>query len=114
MKIQVRKKGRISILDISGKITLGEGETLVQEKVKELLDTGNRSFILNMIQVPYVDSIGLGGTFECKKIVHERNGVLKIIMTPDQKTYQVFVASFLDKEFEIFGDEEEALASFKE
>ena len=112
MDIMVRKNGDICILDISGKIVLGSGDIVLRKKMRELLKGGNRLFIFNMTQVPYVDSAGIAETFECKELAVEKNGMVKIVLKPDQPTYRVFEKSLLAQVVEIFSDEEEATASF--
>jgi anti-sigma B factor antagonist len=110
--ITVRRNGDICILDISGRIVLGSGDIVLRKKMEELLKGGNRLFIFNMTQVPYVDSAGIGETFACKQLAAERGGMVKIVLEPDQPTHRVFKKSLLAQVVEIFSDEEEAIASF--
>ena len=112
MAIDVRKYGNISVLDISGKITIGKGDVALREKFKELLDSGEKSFVLNMTNVSYLDSAGVGETVACHKRATELDGQVKLVMSEAGKIRAVFVISCLDRVFNIFDTEEEALASF--
>ena len=112
MAIDVRKYGNINILDISGKVTIGKGDVAMREKFKELLASGEKAFIFNMANVSYLDSAGVGETVACHKRAVEQGGQVKLVMPEAGKTRAVFVISCLDRVFQIFGTEEEALASF--
>jgi len=114
MRVQItdRKKGQVTIIDIVGRLTIGVGDVALREKVNELLDAGRRLFIFNMKDVPFMDSAGLGETVACKKRICERDGAVKLVTPRGTKPLEVFIITGLDRAFEIFDDEEEALASF--
>ena len=61
MDIAERTSGKVTVLDLSGKITLGEGDVLLKDKLHSLLNQGHKQILLNLAQVSYVDSAGLGG-----------------------------------------------------
>ena len=111
-KITDRKKGQVTIIDIVGNLTIGVGDVALREKVNELLDAGRRLFIFNMKDVPFMDSAGLGESVACKKRICERGGAVKLVTPRGTKPLEIFVVAGLEKAFEIFDDEEEALASF--
>jgi anti-anti-sigma factor len=110
MKIEVRKKGKICILDLSGKITFGPATEMLDERFMALLDSGERFFVFNMTGVPWLDSGGIGHVVQCHKRVRDRNGVIKLVLKG--KSHDLFTMYELHKVFEIFEDLEEALASF--
>ena len=112
MAIEVRKKGDVSVLDISGKLTIGQGDVQLREKFLELLDAGERKFVFNMLRVPYVDSAGLGETVACHKRAAERGGSIRLVMAPRSKPQAVFVLAALDRVFEIHDSVEKAEAAF--
>ena len=60
MQIAQRETGAVTVLDLSGKITLGEGDALLKDKLHSLLHQGKKSVLLNLAEVNYVDSAGLG------------------------------------------------------
>ena len=111
MTIDVRKKGRVCILDISGEIKIGVTAQL-RDKVKELLSTGERILILNMLKVPWLDSSAVGETVACRNRIVDRDGQVKLVLKG--KAHDIFVKAELQKVMAIYEDLEEALASFAE
>ena len=61
MEIEERSLENVVIVDLKGKLTLGEGDELLKEKIDNLMQQGHRNLLLNLESVPYVDSAGLGG-----------------------------------------------------
>jgi anti-sigma B factor antagonist len=110
LKISVRKQGDLSILDLSGELALGQGTALLEAESKRLLDDGERFFILNMLDVPWLDSSGIGEVFACFKRARVHDGVVKLVL--QGKSRSLFTFTQLHKVFEIFGTLEEAVASF--
>ncbi len=109
MKVKIRKKGPVSMLYIVGKLTIPR-EVRLREVMNDLLDAGERLFILNMTLCPYLDSAGLGETVASWQRVQDAGGRIVLVMTG--KTHSLFVMTGLNRVFEILQDEEEALASF--
>ena len=109
MKVKIRKKGPVSMLYIVGKLTIPR-EVQMREVINDLLDAGERLFVLNMTLCPYLDSAGLGETVASWQRVQDSGGRVVLVMTG--KTHSLFVMTGLNRVFEIFEDEEEALASF--
>jgi len=107
-----RKHGKISVLALSGRLTLGEVEDKLKDSFVALLDSGERLFVFHMAAVPYVDSAGVGELVACAKRAYEKGGVIKIVLPNDCLTYQIFVKTSLDKVFELYPTEDAALASF--
>ncbi len=114
MKIKEREKGNVVILDVSGKIVLGEDINLLKEKIDELLKNGKKNIILNLADVPYVDSTGLGEIIRAYVSTTKNGGTLKLLKI-SEKIKDLLVISKLITTFEknIFDDEEEAVKSFK-
>ena len=112
MAVEIRQKGKVSIVDVSGKLTVGEAHVQLRDRVKELIESGRRLFILNLADVPFMDSSGLGETAACKMRVSRHDGVIKLVLRDRSKVREVFKITGLDQAFEIFEDEGEALASF--
>ena len=111
MDIAVRKKGKVSILRISGVLTAG-GDAKVRAKVWELLEEGDRLFIFNLSEVPFIDSVGLGEMVACTKRICERDGAVKLVLSDPGKPREVFKATGLNNAYQIFTDEQEAIASW--
>ncbi len=112
MKTDLRKKRGVNVLAISGKITIGDGDEKLQRAVNELLDQGERYFVLDLGDVRYMDSAGVGSTVACYRRACEAAGVIKIVAPPQSKARELFTLAQLDRMFEVFDDEASALASF--
>ncbi len=114
MKISTRKRNQVNILEFCGRFTHGDGDVLLKKTFIEMLDAGERLFVLDLRQVPYLDSSAVGETVACHKRASERKGVVKLVMTPKGKPEEIFMMTSLHKVFSIYSDMEEALASFAE
>jgi anti-sigma B factor antagonist len=79
MKVIAREVEDITIVDVIGRIVLGEGESLLRETVAGLIANGRRRFLLNMAGVPYIDSSGLGALVETYHSVHRVGGRLQLL-----------------------------------
>ncbi|HKQ61093.1 MAG TPA: STAS domain-containing protein [Candidatus Polarisedimenticolaceae bacterium] len=110
MTIQTRKKGKITILDLNGPLTLGEGDAQLRDVLKQQLDAGETLFIFNMRDVNYLDSAGIGELVACNKRVCERHGTIKLVLNP--KGRQILMVPQVHRIFDLFDDVEAALASF--
>ena len=110
MKINVRKTGRVNVLDCSGKMTMGMGDVALRDKIKELLDAGERSFLFNMMEVPYMDSSALGELVASYKRISEKQGSVKLVLNP--KGREIITLPKLHLVFEIFSDVESGIGSF--
>ncbi len=111
MKATVRKLGRVAVVDIVGKITIGEGDVLLRQKVQELLDAGESRILLNLEKVKYMDSAGIGELVACYKRAKEKDGTVKLL-NPSGKVYDLLQLTKLEEVFDTFRDEGEALGSF--
>src|ERR1043166_2299965 len=79
MQIEERAVGDVVILDLKGRITLGEGDELLKDKVNSLLNQGRKKIVLNLAEVPYVDSAGLGEVVRTYTTVSRQGGSLKLL-----------------------------------
>ncbi|MFQ5669459.1 MAG: STAS domain-containing protein [Acidobacteriota bacterium] len=111
MKAKARKIGRVTVVDIVGKITIGSGDVVLRETVQRLFDEGERMLVLNLNGVSYMDSAGIGELVACHKRALEKGGELKLL-NPSGKVYDLLQLTKLDEVFETFKDEKEALVSF--
>lgn len=112
MEIEVRKKGRISVVEISGKLIIGEGDVRLRARLQELLDAGERHFLFDMTRVSYMDSAGLGAVVACAKRTQAHSGLLKVVAVPQGKADTLFNVTGLKRVFEVYNDEKSALDSF--
>jgi len=111
MKVNVRQIGHVAVVDLSGKITIGEGDVILREKVHELLDNDNKHVLLNLERVSYMDSAGIGELVACYKRAKEKGGMVKLL-NPSGKVYDLLQLTKLEEVFETYRDEKEALVSF--
>ncbi len=114
MKLSIidRSLDDVVILDLTGRITIGEGTLLVRERIEKLLGRGDRKFLLNLADVDYIDSSGLGELVSTFTTVHNQDGVLKLLGL----TYRVRDLMQITKlltVFDVYDDEAEALKSFR-
>ena len=110
MKIDVEDRGEVCVVSVQGEVKLGEPTKLLRETSRELLDAGRRNFVFDMAQVPWLDSSGLGEVFASYKRAREQMGEVKLVLR--DKSYSLFTLTQLDRVFEIFDTEDEAIASF--
>ena len=111
MKATIREIGKVKVVDLSGKITIGEGDVVLRERVGELLEGGHQNILLNLGKVSYMDSAGIGELVACYKRAKEKNGTVKLL-NPSGKVYDLLQLTKLEEAFETFKDEKEALVSF--
>jgi anti-sigma B factor antagonist len=112
MTIHVRKDEQVCILEISGKIMLGEPTKQLRHKVKELLGAGERIFVLDMANVPWLDSSGIGEVVACRNRIVAVEGRIRVVLNP--KMHDLFTLFELQKFLKFYRDVEQALASLVE
>ena len=112
MQIAERESGSVTILDLSGKITLGEGDALLKDKLHSLLHQGKKHVLLNLADVNYVDSAGLGALVSAYTTVAREGGTLKLASIT-RKLQDLLSITKLLTVFETFDSEDEALRSYK-
>jgi anti-sigma B factor antagonist len=111
MQIEERAVGEIMVLDLKGKITLGEGDELLKDKVNSVVNQGYRKILLNLAEVPYVDSAGLGEIVRTYTTVSRKGGHLKLLNLTKRITDLLAITKLLTV-FETFESENEAVRSF--
>jgi len=111
MKIEERSIGDVVILDLKGKITLGEGDELLKDKVNSLVNQGKKKVVLNLAEVPYIDSAGLGEVVRTYTTVSRQGGNLKLLNLTKRITDLLSITKLLTV-FETYDSEDEAVRSF--
>lgn len=111
MKATVKEAGKVRVIELKGRITLGAGDLDLRKAVQDQLDKGNTSIVLNLQGVEYIDSAGLGELVACKKRAAAKGGDVKLIM-PSESVYKVLSIVSLHLVFEIFDSEAKAIGSF--
>jgi anti-sigma B factor antagonist len=111
MKVNIRQEGEVSVVDLSGKITIGEGDVVLREKVQDLLDFDHKKILLNLEKVSYMDSAGIGELVACYKRAKEKEGTVKLL-NPSGKVYDLLQLTKLEDVFDTYKNEKEAVESF--
>ena len=111
MQIEERAVGDVVVLDLKGKITLGEGDELLKDKVNSLVNQGHKKIVLNLADVPYIDSAGLGEVVRTYTTVSRQGGSLKLLNLTKRITDLLSITKLLTV-FETFDTESEAVRSF--
>jgi anti-sigma B factor antagonist len=110
LEIQRRDHEGIAIFDLKGRLTVGESSNL-REKVNEAVKEGQNKIILNLEEVDYIDSTGLGGMVICFTTVKKADGALKLLNL-NKRNIELIVLTKLHTVFEVFSDEQDAVNSF--
>lgn len=108
-----RKSGDVAILDVSGRVVLGDGSKELGGKIQELLGAGNKKIILNLAEVHYVDSSGLGELVSSYSSVTNRGGKIKLLNL-QPRIAELLKITHLSNLFETFSAEGAAVASFQD
>jgi anti-sigma B factor antagonist len=111
MKLTTRDVSGVSIVDLSGKITLGEGGVALREEVRKLLAEGKKKIVLNLAEVNYIDSSGLGELVSAYTAVKNAGGELKLLNLTS-KVRDLLVITKLVTVFDVKDDEASAVSSF--
>jgi anti-sigma B factor antagonist len=111
MKFSTRKAGKIVIMDIEGKILLGEGDVEIKKAVEDILRQGHKDILLNLAKVPYMDSAGLGEIIRCYTTIRRSGGNLKLL-APNERLIDLLNITKLVNVFDWYNEEAAALASF--
>jgi anti-sigma B factor antagonist len=111
LEIEPRDREGITILELKGRITMGDEVTSFRQKVRALAQTPDSKVILNMQQVDYIDSTGLGAIVMGSSAVRGAGGTIKLVNL-NRRNVELLVATKLATIFEIFNDEQDAVNSF--
>jgi anti-sigma B factor antagonist len=112
MKAGSRHVDGVTIVDLSGSITLGEGSVVLRDTVKDLATKGNKKILINLGDVTYIDSSGLGELISAYTSVRNAGGNLKLLNL-NQKVHDLLQITKLYTVFDIEDDEAAAIAGFK-
>ena len=112
MKTNVRTVGDVTILDCQGKIELGEGTMSIRNTVRDILQSGVKNIVLNLDEISYVDSAGIGELVSSYTSVVNGGGKLKLLNL-SSKTHRLLTVTKLLTVFDVFDSEEAAIKSFR-
>jgi len=112
MKVNQRQRDGVTILDLKGKITLGTGDIALRNAVQDALNGGARHIVLNLREVSTIDSSGVGELVSAYTTAVNRGGRLKLAGLPSKVT-DILQITQLITVFEVYDDEDAAVASFR-
>jgi len=111
MTIQSRMTDGVTFLDVSGQITMGEGSVVLRDRVRDEIASGKQRIIINLADVSYIDSSGLGeltGAFTTAK----NRGVILKLLNLTKRLHELMQITKLYTVFDVYDDEEAAIKSF--
>jgi anti-sigma B factor antagonist len=111
MQIEERVVDDVTILDLKGKMTLGEGDELLKDKIGSLVSQGRKKILLNLEAVPYIDSAGLGEIVRTYTSISRQGGRLKLLNVSN-RIQDLLVITKLNTIFDSYDGEAEAVKSF--
>ena len=111
MQIDERHVGEVTIMDVKGKLTLGGGDEVLKDKINSLVLQGRKKLVLNLAEVPYIDSAGLGEIVRTYTTVSRQGGSLKLLSLTKRITDLLAITKLLTV-FETYDHEADAVRSF--
>ena len=112
LNINERQAGDVTVLDMSGKITIGEGSVALRTAIRRLLEEGKKRILLNLAGVSYIDSSGIGELVSSFTAINKEGGQLKLLNLT-QKIQDLLTITKLLTVFDVYDSEADALNSFK-
>lgn len=112
MKATIRQVDSVTVVDVSGRITLGEGCSQLRELIRDQLGKGNKNLLLNLADVTYIDSSGIGELVSGYTGVSKQGGQLKLLNLT-KKVHDLLQITKLYTVFDVHDDEARAVASFE-
>ena len=112
MKTSTRRVDGVTILDLSGRITLGEGSVVLRDQIRDLIGKGEKKLLLNLGDVTYIDSSGIGELVSAFTTVRNQGGELKLLNLT-KKVHDLLQITKLYTVFDIKDDETSAVKAFK-
>ncbi|MBZ5697717.1 MAG: STAS domain-containing protein [Acidobacteriia bacterium] len=113
LKATSREIGGVTVIDLDGRITLGDGGALLRDLIREKVNSGHKMLLLNLAGVNYIDSTGLGELVSGYRLVKAQNGELKLLNLT-KRISELLQITKLYPVFEIHNDEVKAVASFSQ
>jgi len=111
-KATPRESSGVTVIDLSGRITLGEGSAMLREMVRDLLNKGQKRLVLNLADINYIDSSGIGELVSGFTTVRNNGGELKLLNLT-KKVHDLLQITKLYTVFDVHSDEQKAVNSFK-
>lgn len=111
LNMKERQAGDVTVLDMNGKITIGEGSVALRSAIRRLLEEGKKKVLLNLAGVSYIDSSGIGELVSSYTAINKDGGQLKLLNLT-QKTLELLTITKLLTVFDVYESESEAMNGF--
>jgi anti-sigma B factor antagonist len=111
MDIRTRVEGDVCILELAGRLVLGDGDIALRDEFRARLGAGERKIVLDCHAVPFMDSAGIGEVVACYKRAREAGADVKLVLSP--KVTDVFAISRLQLVFDLHDDAASAVRAFR-
>ncbi len=111
-KATARESNGATVIDLTGRITLGEGSAMLREMIRDLLNKGQKKIVLNLADVNYIDSSGIGELVSGYTTVKGQGGELKLLQLT-RKVHDLLQITRLYTVFDVHSDEQTAVRSFR-
>jgi anti-sigma B factor antagonist len=111
LELRQREREGVTILDLTGRITVGAEAGSLRDTISELIGSGVRNVVLNLQEVDYIDSTGLGALVICSTAMRKQGGVIKLLNL-NRRNIELLVMTKLATVFDLFNDEQDAVNSF--
>jgi len=111
MKVSIRQVDEVTVVDLSGQMKLGEGASILRETVKDLLAKGQKNILLNLAEISYIDSSGVGELVSAFTSVRNQGGDLRLLHLT-KRVRDLLQITKLYTVFEVFDDETAAIMAF--
>lgn len=111
MTLTERRVGDVTVLDLQGRLVFDEGDAELRDRINELLTQGRRKIVVNLRDVTYIDSCGLGALIAKYVSVRQQGGNVKLLHL-SSRSHRVIDISGLQNVFEVFDSEDDAITSF--
>ena len=112
VKLTTRQVGDVTVVDAAGRITLGEGASMFRDTIRDLAAGGHKKLLLNLAEISYIDSSGIGELVSGFTTVANQGGVVKLLSLT-KRVQDLLQITKLYTVFEVFDDEAKAVQSFK-
>ena len=111
MDIRTRVEGDVCIVELAGRLVLGDGDAVLRDEHRARLAAGERKLVFDLSRVPFMDSAGIGEVVACYKRTRQAGGDVKLVLGP--KVREVFAISRLQLVFDIHEDAAAAVQAFR-
>ncbi len=111
VRISCRETGDVTVVDLVGRVTLGDGSSSFRETIRELVAKGKKNIVLNLGEITYIYSSGVGELFSALRTVANNGGKMKL-SNLTKRTHNLLSITKLINDFKVFDDEAAAVVSF--